>query len=79
MSSVMCERRTVAVYDYLSAEQFQAEICPLREPVVLRGCPLGPCTDTWSPVYLTARLGGVVRPVHENPKTKPVTLEEYII
>ena len=69
MSSLMCERRTVAVYDYLSAEQFQAEICPLREPAVLRGCPLGSCSHTWSPAYLAARLGGVVRPVHVTRET----------
>ena len=51
LSSVMSERQAVAVYDYRSAEQFQTSVCPLREPVVLRGCPLGPCTDTWSPAH----------------------------
>ena len=65
----MCERRAVAVTAYRSAEQFQTSLCPLREPAVLRGCPLGPCTDTWSPAYLTARLAGLVRPVHVTRET----------
>ena len=67
--TVMAERQAVAVYDYRSAEQFQTSVCPLREPAVLRGCPLGPCTDTWSPAYLTARLAGLVRPVHVTRET----------
>ena len=69
LSSVMPERQAVAVYDYRSGEQFQSSVCPLREPAVLRGCPLGPCTDTWSPAYLTARLAGLVRPVHVTRET----------
>ena len=66
---VMCERKTVAVFDYRSAEEFQTSLCPLREPAVLRGCPLGDCTHTWSPAYLTARLAGLVRPVHVTRET----------
>ena len=69
LSFVMSERRAVAVFDYRSAEEFQTSLCPLREPAVLRGCPLGDCTHTWSPAYLTARLAGLVRPVHVTRET----------
>ena len=69
LSSVMSERRAVAVFDYSCAEQLQSEISPLRQPAVLRGCPLGPCSHTWSPAYLTAKLAGVVRPVHVTRET----------
>ena len=66
----MTEPRAVRVFDYSSPEQFQAEICPLREPAVLRGCPLGSCSEAWpSPGYLAGRLEGVVRPVHLTRET----------
>jgi len=53
----------IPVYAYSTPSDFQS-ITSLRLPAVIRDCPLGPCTTTWTKDYLADRLAGVTRPVH---------------
>ena len=54
----------IPIHTYTFPSQLLSTISPLRLPAVLRGCPLGPCTSTWTIDYLVEKLTGVVRPVH---------------
>ena len=65
----MSERRRVTVSLYSTAAQFQSEVAGRRLPAVVRGCPLGASTETWTSSYLRERLAGLVRPVHVTTET----------
>jgi len=55
---------SIPIYSHSTSSQFMTSISPLRLPAIIRGCPLGPCTTTWTMDYLAERLAGVYRPVH---------------
>jgi len=57
------DREAVSVLEYSGPAQLAA-LAPARQPVVLRGAPLGPCSTIWTPDYLAEQLEGVKVPVH---------------
>jgi len=60
---MMATSSPLPIHTYSSPSQVHS-ITALRLPAVIRGCPLGPCTSTWTTDYLADRLSGVNRPVH---------------
>uniref|UniRef100_A0A224Z6E8 tRNA wybutosine-synthesizing protein 4 n=1 Tax=Rhipicephalus zambeziensis TaxID=60191 RepID=A0A224Z6E8_9ACAR len=59
--------KTVSCYDDVDEETFRSEIFPRREPAVLRGVPVGPCTSLWNKEYLCAQGGSRDVKVHVSP------------
>ena len=62
-------RRPVAVVEYLDPHHFHSEVTGRRLPAVVRGCPLGASSLTWTSEYLRENLSGLVRPVHVTTET----------
>ncbi|XP_037512446.1 tRNA wybutosine-synthesizing protein 5 isoform X2 [Rhipicephalus sanguineus] len=59
--------KTVSCYDDVDEETFRSEIFPRREPAVLRGVSVGPCTLLWDKEYLCTRGGKRDVKVHVSP------------
>jgi len=55
---------SIPIHLYDSPSQLLDSITPVRLPAVIRGCPLGPCSISWTPEYLSEKLTGSVRSVH---------------
>ena len=51
------ERQPVRIVEDCTPDHFKREIAQTREPALLRGLPLGPCLDLWTPEHLM-RQGG---------------------
>ena len=49
------DREAVSVLEYSGPAQLAA-LAPARQPVVLRGAPLGPCSTIWTPVLRRLHL-----------------------
>ncbi|KAL3216917.1 hypothetical protein MRX96_032705 [Rhipicephalus microplus] len=49
--------KTVSCYENVDEETFSSLIFPKREPAVLRGVPVGPCTSLWDKEYLCMHGG----------------------
>lgn len=47
--------KSVAIYENVVKECFEAEISVKREPAVLRGLDLGSAVEKWTPGYLAER------------------------
>lgn len=63
----MAESKSVPVVHLESAEQFNAEVYPTRQPSVLRGIPLGSAPSLWTPDYLAEKCGDRPAKLHVTP------------
>lgn len=59
--------KTVSCYENVDEETFSSLIFPKREPAVLRGVPVGPCTSLWDKEYLCMHGGNRDVKVHVSP------------
>jgi hypothetical protein len=58
------------VVEECTAEHFRCEVAKAREPAVLRGLPLGPCVNLWTPEHLMQRGGAKDVSVHVSPNDR---------
>lgn len=63
-------RREVPVFEDVTKDIFINEIYPKRQPALLRGIPLGPALDKWTPDYLAGTAGDRQVKVHVCPTDK---------
>ena len=61
------ERRPVRLVEGCTAEHFKNEVAQTQEPALLRGLPLGPCVDLWTPEHLVCKGGDKEVSVHVSP------------
>ena len=61
------ERQRVRVVEGCTAEHFKREVVRTCEPAVLRGLPLGPCLDLWTPEHMMRSGGSKEVSVHVSP------------
>jgi hypothetical protein len=61
------QRRPVRVVQQCTAEHFRREVVKAREPALLRGLPVGPCVDLWTPEHLVQKGGRKDVSVHVSP------------
>ena len=55
------------VVQQCTAEHFRREVVKAREPALLRGLPVGPCIDLWTPEHLMRKGGRKDVSVHVSP------------
>jgi hypothetical protein len=58
------ERRPVRIVESSTAENFKSEIERTKEPTLLRGMPVGPCLELWTPEHLMQHGGNKDVSVH---------------
>ncbi|RUS75567.1 hypothetical protein EGW08_016661 [Elysia chlorotica] len=54
----------LSILNGITKDEFTSKIYPKREPVILRGLDLGPCTTRWTVPYLTQAGGSYEVKVH---------------
>jgi len=58
------EAKEVSILQYIDTSDYTEYFTSVRTPLVLRGCPLGPCSHLWSADYLADKLSDHVSSVH---------------
>ncbi|GLH09717.1 Hypoxia-inducible factor 1-alpha inhibitor [Gryllus bimaculatus] len=60
----------VSTYESVSEEKFTQQIYPRREPALIKGVDIGPCTKLWTRDYLSEKIGEVPVKVHVSTDPK---------